>query len=480
MGQHVDSNYLSNDEVNEEQLSIEKWSTASIASSGEPPPLKLSIKIESLPILKINCKPMSSSLLRLNDECLHRTFDWLSLAELHSVAQACGQLQQVAGKYFKQNYPSASVIADSNGIHVGGVYVNGFAEFIEKFAIFKSNDLNNSPCGPCGLNNFTSLKQLNLVRVNFTLKAAECWKEILFKIEVLELIDCNVIGEFGKFLKMCPKLKRLSLRNRDRNVIIGIGNQWLLRPHPTLDYLKLIHKEGVKIHELTTFFMRNRKIRNFATSGNCLWDNRNVIMDARPKFDQLTIDVDNWTKRNIKAFCKLLNELHENGIYKRLHLNTKYADRNFIKAIASLHALERLFVVNYEQRNVVLQSLINVKELGISVSCHVADLHLLPLVLNKLERIYFSQATMDDIVLFIRNSVQLKEIVVECLPYGIHFFKRVLDLPALNDVRSKLNTEEKVTIYVAESIYLATKWTMGSTGCRLIEIKRSDEWPNPF
>lgn len=163
-----------------------------------------------------------------------------------------------------------------------------------------------------------------------------------------------------------------------------------------------------------------------------------------------------------------------------MHLNTKYVDGNSVKAIASLRALERIYVVNYENRGVLLQSLINIKELGISVSFHVADLLTLALNFNKLERIYFNQATTDDIFLFIRNSAQLKEIAVDFLPYGIHFHRGVLDLPVLNDARKKLNTKQKVTVYVKENIYLATKWAINDTSWSHIEIKRLDEWPDPF
>lgn len=516
MGQHAEVNYnISIDEANKESLltnhiNLKSELKMTADSAGEPPPPLT--KNESAAILKLNvnclyklfdklsnrdlksvsqtCKwfnqvvkdyvkhQRSSSLLWLNNECLHRVFDWLSLEDLHSLCLTCKKLQKISGEYFKQCYPSALVVGDMDGIHVGDIQVNGFVEFIERMSMF---DMNLTKL-PYDLNNFTSLRQINLVRINLTSTVIETSKEILLRIEIVELIDCNVAGDFTKFLKMCPKLTRLSIRNRERNIIIGTGNQWLLRPHLTLEYLKLVHKEGVKITELKTFFIRNRKIRTFATSGYCLyqWNNSNVISEAKPKFDQLTIDIDCWSKRNINSFCKLLNELHGRGVYKRLHLNTKYADRNSIKAIASLNALERLFVVNYENRSVLLQSLINVKELGISVSCHVADLQTLAITLNKLERIYFNQATTDDIFVFIKNSAQLKEITVECLPYGIHFYKGVLDLPTMNDERKKLNTEQKVTVYVAENIYLATKWAMNNTEFRLIEIKRSDKWPDPF
>lgn len=483
MGQHSELNYQSIDELNQNQvLKCESSETlsaerVSIALTGEPPPPINSLKkaeaicylkchidclyriLDVLEIRDLNsvgctCKWLnrvikeymkrrrtpSASILHLNDECLHRLFDWLSLVDLHSLGRTCTTLQKSSGKYFQRRYASSFVIGDLNGIHAADVDVNGFAEFIEKISIFKI-DLNELPYDP---NSFVSLRQMNLVRINLANAGVDSWKEILSKIEALELIDCNFTGDFDKFLKSLPKLKRLSVRNRERNVIIGTGNQWLFRPRPTLEYVKLVHKEGVKINELKTFFVRNRSVRNFATNGNGLWDNRTVLTEAKAKFDQLTIDVDCWAKRNMNIFCKLLNELHDKGVFKRLFLNTKYVDQSSIKAIASLNALERLYVMNYDNRNVLLHSLINVKELAISVSFHVADLHKLAQTLNKLERIYFNQATSDDIFVFIANSAQLKEITVQCLPYGIHFYRGVLDLPALNEERKKLNTTQKV------------------------------------
>lgn len=270
------------------------------------------------PLTTIPTPKAEASLMQLNDKCLQRVFDWLSLEELHLLSQTCQRLHKVAGKNFKKNYPSALIIADMSGIYVGGVRVNGFVEFTETISIFKIEDLVSLPYD---LKGFTSLKQINLVRVNLTADSIQSSKEVLIKIEILELIDCNVTGEFDKFLKMCPKLKRLNIRNRERDVIIGTGNQWMLRPHSTLINLKLVHKDGVKINELKTFIIRNRKIRSFATNGNCLWYNWNVLTDANSKFDLLTIDIDYWAKRNITTFCKLLNELHGKGFKSIEHMN---------------------------------------------------------------------------------------------------------------------------------------------------------------
>ncbi|XP_055303149.1 uncharacterized protein LOC129568846 isoform X1 [Sitodiplosis mosellana] len=61
---------------------------------------------------------------------------------------------------------------------------------------------------------------------------------------------------------------------------------------------------------------------------------------------------------------------------------------------------------------------------------------------------------------------------------------RVLDLVAINKERAKLSGARKITIYVRDDIFLATKWTVrhGDINLSLIEMKRTDslEWNHHF
>lgn len=75
---------------------------------------------------------------------------------------------------------------------------------------------------------------------------------------------------------------------------------------------------------------------------------------------------------------------------------------------------------------------------------------------------------------FIRNSPKLKQIRIKDAKVD---FKNV-DLWALNEEREKILGAQKISIYVNEVVYLATKWTMKTIDFSLIELRRFDsyEW----
>lgn len=60
--------------------------------------------------------------------------------------------------------------------------------------------------------------------------------------------------------------------------------------------------------------------------------------------------------------------------------------------------------------------------------------------------------------------------------------KKVIDLHALNKEREKLPDAQKITPYIEEDNYLATKWAFGETDFGLIRMKKhtSYEWKHDF
>lgn len=49
---------------------------------------------------------------------------------------------------------------------------------------------------------------------------------------------------------------------------------------------------------------------------------------------------------------------------------------------------------------------------------------------------------------------------------------RIIDLAVLNEARTILAIDLKVTIYVPERVYLATKWAMKETDFGMIKLRR--------
>lgn len=96
----------------------------------------------------------------------------------------------------------------------------------------------------------------------------------------------------------------------------------------------------------------------------------------------------------------------------------------------------------------------------------VIDLEVLAKNLLKLDRLTIYRTRFEHILPFIQHSVNLKTIAIE------YFDGDILDLPALNKERKKLLGARKVTIYVEERVFLATKWASKTTHLGFIELKR--------
>lgn len=86
-----------------------------------------------------------------------------------------------------------------------------------------------------------------------------------------------------------------------------------------------------------------------------------------------------------------------------------------------------------------------------------------------------SAASIDSIMPILRQSRKLEELRVSILEDGIHFSvaSQVINLPALDRERSTVQNPRKVTMYVAEEVYLATKWALQETDFQYIALKRN-------
>lgn len=167
----------------------------------------------------------------------------------------------------------------------------------------------------------------------------------------------------------------------------------------------------------------------------------------------------------------------------KLYFQFVFPDQLFIDQIASLNALVTLRIGPSNGNPVELSSLNSLEELCIASKDEITDFMTLSDKLN-LKRVEFLQASSDDLLPFIRQATNLERIKVRRFKDGVHFNRdsNVLDLVALNFERGSLENATKITIYVEESTYLATKWTLTETDFNLIRIKRVDtfEWEYCF
>lgn len=420
------------------------------------------------------------AIFKLSVDCFHEIFDLLSQADLIAIGQTCKRMQQIAGEFVNFSYAAKTARADDDGVYISSMKSNIFCRYIQKISI--SGDRLNA-YRFVARNCTESIKHF---RAYGTLPEGgfECIKEILKGVEVLEMNDCFIKGEFyNEFLKYCPNIKSLSVsrssRNKDKSVIIGSGNEWMLRKYTLLENVELIEIYGLQTNELKVFFQQN-SIQNLSIDSRGLWENRHAIMESNTKFDTLAVDIyqsivfdcKNQPISMIDCIYHLLQELYKRGVFQKLHLYMVFINQKYVRKFYSLNGIEMLNgdIVKIDR------ILVGVKVFSVWCGDEILEIEHLPTKLPDLERVYFLKTTSDRILPFIRYSVKLKQIKIKQLK-DIACIK-FLDLIALNKQRKKLFGARKITIYVKEDLYLATKWAMKTTNFHLIELKRFDsaEW----
>ena len=413
---------------------------------------------------------LSLNFLSLNVDCCEEVFDYLSLADLHAMAQTCTRMHRIAGSHFQQTYAAAHVVCKSDGIYIRCIQINGFTQFIQNISFYCDDLL----CfGYVQSNCFDSLKKIRFCSIAMTDEKIACLQSILAKVEVVEIFCCTMNGEFYEnFLSKCSKLKRLTVKGfYGPGPLIGTANDWLLREYSQLEHLELTSmRVDYEINELETFFHRNPHIRSFAIDSDCLWNNRNLIMTAQVNLDRLAIDSENF---ETDYFYQLLNELHAIGVYKKLQFYLLNIDERSINPIASLTAMDKLYSQLLDE-DVAFPYLTNLKELCIGCTINITDMNALAKSLVNLEQIQFLVAHSNQIVPFVRHSTKLTKIKVKSLKEETSRDGNVLDLTAWNKERGKLVGARKIVVYVEEDVYLATKWTLNDIDRSLIQLKRTE------
>lgn len=183
---------------------------------------------------------------------------------------------------------------------------------------------------------------------------------------------------------------------------------------------------------------------------------------------------ENMVNISYGLFYQVLNELYERGAYKRLQYYFYCtAAPEMVDELTTLNGLVKLYIDNSEDL-VSLPALNNFEELATDNANKITANHYI-----NLKRFYLRFAEPADLLPFIKHCVESRKIKVECLD-GLE--ADIVDLPTWNRQREPLVDPQKITLYVNEKVYLATKWASKETNHPLICLKRigSFEWEHDF
>lgn len=425
--------------------------------------------------------------LNANIDCFDEIFDYLPLVDLASISQICKWLERITGKYFQQNFPALKFRVKRDGMYLDGNKntnkIHGFDEFVQNLVIrgFLWSSFGD------GLKRFRyidahcarHLKRIRFENVQLTGREIECIKEIFNNVETVIIDNCRIKRKFyDNFPVVCFNLRRVEVRNFqcNRNVYKRTGNEWLLRSYSKLEYLEWTQTtNSCRIDELKTFFELNPNIHSFSTNSSCLWMSRQLIMDSKVKLQNLFIDFDREGLSNIESIRDLLNELHDREIFKRLHLQFRNCNQRHIESMSLLQTLESLHLKSNENINLCQLNHLKVLSIDSIATSNVISMQIVANQLYRLEQIHFKCAQLEDFQPFIRCSPNLRRIKIDLL-LNKEKFKCILNLNAMNAERKLLARARKVTVYIDEEVFLATKWRTGKSEFEFIEIRRTEAW----
>lgn len=415
-------------------------------------------------------------LFKLNVDCFDEIFDFLTLNELQAFGQTCKAMQKVAGEYFKRNYLNAENFTEAQGIQTSynersdPIYRRTSTAIFNQFINYTSHY--SSQREPLHYIKKHSHELMSLNRAYFVCfllnRAVHHFQHLWPKIESLQIRQCSVDGDlYQVLLKFCTNLKKLYIQDDYGRILNGITNKWLLQVYPSLELFQFTPRTLFRIEELNTFLAINSSICTFSTTSHCLLNHAAEFLASKTQLDTLEI-LDGYygPPVNMQTLCTLLNQLHERGFYKQLHLCVVESNQECGEQFASLKALESISVNQFSDK-CRLDRLCNLKMLTISNNVNASDMETLAKNLVNLKSLSIG-ATIDDILPFFRWSVNLRKV-------HLHLDGHFLDVAKLSGERAKLENARKIMVYVSDYVFLETKWTTknGDTDLKWVEMKRS-------
>lgn len=222
--------------------------------------------------------------------------------------------------------------------------------------------------------------------------------------------------------------------------------------------------------------------------------------------DVLYMYVDNRVKSS--SICMLLNELYELGVYKRMELYRPVYIYITNKDLASLKCLSKLHMKfiplskdddDFDElpedvdAPIDLKSLQSLQAFHVQTTSSIKDIGNGATSLKNLEQFHAQYANFGHIVSFVKKSAKLREIIIESFDNAVIFEElefedpwgflknaekepKFIDLYRLNRERAKLPDAKKITLYVNERLYLATKWAIRDTDLPFIRLKRIESF----
>lgn len=446
----------------------------------------------------LNRIEQTSEIFKLPIKMFEYVFNYLPLQHLAAAGDTCKLLNEFTGHHFGLNYSNVRGMyneSDNGEINICDRYGQKLHTFIHYISEMSVNGHDYLRIFLDTHSKFHQLRYIQFNGIDFTKIKIEHTIKNMSQVESLVINGCNVKENFLGFF---PNIKRLALRGLNNGTTYkniqsqsasvltpGHENEWLERKYPQLERFELETTGPAVKLPITTFLELNQNVLIFETNSEFLWENRHSIKAAKVSLNELAISIDS-TYIDLKSTFQLLNELHDLGFYKRLNAYFKMliSDRTILDELMQLKSITKIYVDGYCGKRLALSSFNDLREICFQRSIMIANTDTTARNLQNLELIHFHRAKLTHVIPFLRQSKELKKIKIDIFEGGGHFNEAtdVISLAALNRERKQLQNAAKVTLYVSESIYSATKSAIRSVDLELINLQHSMSysWDHAF
>lgn len=232
-------------------------------------PLKKRFRIVEVIVKKPSRKRKVFEFQNLDDKCIESILKYLSLDDLYSMSRTCKRIKKLAGLQFQRMCPNSSVSIEMTD---QGTFQTEFEEnfdFLFSSSVQKVTmtsyiyDHDPAPLFTHLKQNFCpNLKELHLYRIKCDKRndLGHSIKAQLTNLKIISFDRCAIADIHKQFLKNCPNLTHLRMKEKGHNV--NYGEFWKHNTYPNLDTLTFWGWDEKPCQKLRNFFIFNRSVKN--------------------------------------------------------------------------------------------------------------------------------------------------------------------------------------------------------------------------
>lgn len=421
---------------------------------------KVSVELAINQYLRIE-STKATQFLDLNDECLQKIFDKVTIMDLCSLAETSTRLKAVANYNFTRRYKNCNL---------RGVTANETRRLLINFgSLISEISTEDQEINKIGLIiRYCSgtLKSLTLWCYQINKKETIALKTLFLKLEKLVIYHFDCKGAAAKDLfANCGLLVELSIYDYFRDIGEILGNTFL-----NLEVFKC--DPAIRNSDLHNFISRHKSLKSI--SFHCK-DDRSpllpIIADNCKRLEKLKISTDGH--ENPEEYKTAVKSI---GRFNSLRKLTVSDDQNvtiLLQELKGLQSLDQLKLNNVRGGSEFLSALLQLKKLNILILYECAEINNLnPLAdlcqLKELEVRGRHDIVNFDLVFMIKRLIQLKKLSIRIsFEMTKEIYLKIIDVVRARSERPQHTLE--IECYIADKDWYNLEYYRSN--CHLVKLK---------